>query len=158
MVINPVKMHDFVGNAMPRQRNSYFSSSDGNFKTRYEAMERFNDLKTGKVGVKNGWRVYSSGPGIYLYQIIKNLLGLKTVGKDLLVDPNLNSDLDGLKFDFKLFDKMCHFTFINNNGNLNVEVDGKVVETSEVINKYKNNSKLVKYEDLNNDSEVKIYF
>ena len=159
MIINPVKMHDFVGNAMPRQRHSYFSSSDGNFKTRYEAMKHFNDLKTGKVQVKNGWRVYSSGPGIYLYQVIKNLLGVKTVGHDLLIDPNLNESLSGLTFNFRVFGKLVNFEYIKNSTNeLVVEVDGVKVETTDLENKYKRSSKIVNYNNIKENSKIKVYF
>jgi putative lysine transport system substrate-binding protein len=123
-------------------------------------MERFNDLKTGKVGVKNGWRVYSSGPGIYLYQVVKNLLGIKTVGQDLLIDPALCEELSGLEFKFTLFDKKCTFIYEKNNNNneLEVLINDKKVETVDVLNKYKRSSKLVKFEDIEDNSIIRIYY
>ena len=33
----------------------------------------------GGSGVKGGWRVYSSGPGIFINQLISNVLGLRTL-------------------------------------------------------------------------------
>src|SRR5690606_11461681 len=65
-VINPIQIQNAVPNAEIRQSNTYFSSSDGKFNTRYEAQEEFSKLKDGSVPVKGGWRIYSSGPGIYM--------------------------------------------------------------------------------------------
>ena len=51
------------------------------------------------MGLKGGWRVYSSGPGIYLNQLISNVLGLRTLYEDRVFDPVLPADADGLTFD-----------------------------------------------------------
>ncbi len=40
-VINPIQIAQRVENAEIRQANAYFSSSDGDFKTRVEAQENF---------------------------------------------------------------------------------------------------------------------
>jgi cellobiose phosphorylase len=98
--INPVGLKDVVPNAELRQSNVYFSSSDGKFATRYEAEERFDELRSGKVPVKGGWRIYSSGPGIYMNQLISNCLGIRVRGEDLIIDPVLPPHLDGLRFEF----------------------------------------------------------
>ncbi|WP_178020693.1 GH36-type glycosyl hydrolase domain-containing protein [uncultured Paenibacillus sp.] len=98
--INPVGLKDAVPNAELRQSNVYFSSSDGKFSTRYEAEERFDELRGGDVPVKGGWRIYSSGPGIYLNQLISNCLGVRQQGEDLVLDPVLPPHLDGLRLDF----------------------------------------------------------
>jgi cellobiose phosphorylase len=98
--INPVGLKDVVPNAELRQSNVYFSSSDGKFSTRYEAEERFDELRSGKVPVKGGWRIYSSGPGIYMNQLISNCLGIRVRGEDLIIDPVLPPHLDGLRFKF----------------------------------------------------------
>ena len=82
-VINPIQLQERVPNAELRQANVYFSSSDGDFKTRLEAQENFGKLRDGSVGVKGGWRVYSSGPGIYLNQLISNVLGIREMADDL---------------------------------------------------------------------------
>jgi cellobiose phosphorylase len=99
-IINPVGIQDVVPNAELRQSNSYFSSSDGKFNDRYEAQERFGELRSGGVAVKGGWRIYSSGPGIYMNQLIGNVLGIRQDGGDLIVDPVLPASLDGLNLDF----------------------------------------------------------
>jgi 1,2-beta-oligoglucan phosphorylase len=109
--INPVMIQEAVPNAERRQSNAYFSSSDGDFKTRYEAQERFGELKEGKEKVKGGWRIYSSGPGIYLNQLISNCLGIRPHGKNLIIDPVLPEDMDGLEFEYMLDEKPVTFIY-----------------------------------------------
>ena len=79
-----------------RQANTYFSSSDGAFADRYEAAARFGGLRDGTVAVKGGWRIYSSGPGLYLHRVISHLLGIRDSFGDLVLDPVLPRALDGL--------------------------------------------------------------
>ena len=50
MQINPVQLKEVVHNAELRQANAYFSSSDGDFKTRYESQENFGKLKMEVLG------------------------------------------------------------------------------------------------------------
>ena len=99
--INPVGIQEVVPNAAIRQSNAYFSSSDGKFNTRYEAQEHFEDLRSGKVEVKGGWRIYSSGPGIYMNQLISNALGIRQDRGDLILDPVMPASMDGLHFDYE---------------------------------------------------------
>ncbi|BFH61052.1 GH36-type glycosyl hydrolase domain-containing protein [Paenibacillus azoreducens] len=100
-VINPVGIRNVVPNAEIRQSNAYFSSSDGKFNTRYEAQTDFDELRSGKIQVKGGWRIYSSGPGIYMNQLISNALGIRQDHEGLVVDPVLPASLDGMHFDFQ---------------------------------------------------------
>jgi cellobiose phosphorylase len=95
-VVNPVALNEVVGHAMPRQSNVYFSSSDANFDDRYEAQLRWRDLRTGKVGVRGGWRLYSSGPGIYLHKVRACLLGLRESFGKVVFDPVLPRSLNGI--------------------------------------------------------------
>jgi putative lysine transport system substrate-binding protein len=53
------------------------------------------------VGVRGGWRVYSSGPGIWINQVISNVLGVRTSFNDVVLDPVLPRRADGLTFDFE---------------------------------------------------------
>ncbi|MGY5484006.1 GH36-type glycosyl hydrolase domain-containing protein [Paenibacillus sp. ALE2] len=110
-LINPVGIRATVPNAEWRQSNAYFSSSDGKFNTRYEAQERFGELREGAVPVKGGWRIYSSGPGIYMNQLISNVLGIRQSGEDLILDPVLPDDLDGLEFKFSFAGKPITFVY-----------------------------------------------
>ncbi|MDX9848152.1 MAG: amylo-alpha-1,6-glucosidase [Tenuifilaceae bacterium] len=70
-----------------RQSNCYYSSSDIIFKSRYDADLRYNEAKLGKLTVRGGWRVYSSGPGIYIGLVISRLLGLRIDYGNIIIDP-----------------------------------------------------------------------
>ncbi|HXU90548.1 MAG TPA: hypothetical protein VFQ62_16970 [Methylomirabilota bacterium] len=95
-VVNPVGLTATVPQAAPRQSNVYFSSSDAEFADRLEAAARWNELRTGGVAVRGGWRLYSSGPGLYLHAIRAALLGVRESFGDVVFDPVLPSGLDGL--------------------------------------------------------------
>jgi CRISPR-associated protein Csx3 len=102
MAVTPIGLARSVPNAELRQSNVYFSSSDGAFPTRYEAARRFPELRAGTVGVKGGWRVYSSGPGLYFALTVNHLLGLRYRYGDLVIDPVLPASLGGLTVDREL--------------------------------------------------------
>jgi cellobiose phosphorylase len=94
--VNPIGLTAVVPNAAPRQSNVYFSSSDADFGDRYEAAKRWSELKAGHVAVRGGWRLYSSGPGLFLHTIRASLLGLRESFGDVVFDPVLPRVLDGL--------------------------------------------------------------
>jgi cellobiose phosphorylase len=75
MLANPIAVTDRLAQALPRQRNAYFSSSDAAFPDRYAASNEWWRVNTGTVGVEGGWRIYSSGPGIYAKLIIDHVFG-----------------------------------------------------------------------------------
>jgi 1,2-beta-oligoglucan phosphorylase len=95
-VANPVGLTATVAHAAPRQSNVYFSSSDADFPDRVEATARWNELRTGGIAVRGGWRLYSSGPGLYLHTIRAALLGVRESFGDVVFDPVLPRSLDGL--------------------------------------------------------------
>ncbi len=95
-VVNPVGLHEVLSNALPRQSNVYFSSSDADFSDRIEASRRWTELRTASVGVRGGWRLYSSGPGIYIHTVRASLLGLRESFGEIVFDPVIPSVLDGL--------------------------------------------------------------
>jgi cellobiose phosphorylase len=101
LAVCPIRLDLHVSNALPRQANAFFSSSDAAFLDRRQASRQFGRLRTGRVGVKGGWRVYSSGPGIYVNQLISNVLGLRTSFDDVVIDPVLPRAADGLTFDIE---------------------------------------------------------
>ncbi|WP_157793965.1 GH36-type glycosyl hydrolase domain-containing protein [Paenibacillus donghaensis] len=109
--INPINIRDSVPNAQLRQSNMYFSSSDGDFPDRYSYQENFDQLRTGSVQVKGGWRLYSSGPGIYLNQLISSILGIRFAADALVIDPVLPASLDGLRFTYQCFDRTLTFVY-----------------------------------------------
>jgi len=94
--VNPVDLVAIVPQAAPRQSNVYFSSSDADFADRYEAAKRWPELRAGRVAVRGGWRLYSSGPGLFLHKIRACLLGVREYFTDVVFDPVLPLSLDGL--------------------------------------------------------------
>jgi cellobiose phosphorylase len=103
--ILPITIQDQVSNAVTRQSNAYFSSSDADVRDRDEAEQLFNALRAGNIRVKGGWRIYSSGPGILINQIVSNFLGLRLSYDDVVIDPVLPKHLDGLQFAFAIDEK-----------------------------------------------------
>lgn len=108
--INPVVVHETVASALPRQRNAYFSSSDAQFINRYDAAENFDKLRTGDIAVAGGWRVYSSGPGIYLHQLISQCVGLRETATSYVFDPVLDLKELPLKVTQTLANRPVHIS------------------------------------------------
>ena len=111
LAICPIGLERDVPSALPRQSNAFFSSSDAAFRDRYEARRLFGRLRSNRVGFKGGWRVYSSGPGIYINQLISNVLGLRTSFEDVVIDPVLPRDADGLTFDITRDHRAIQYRF-----------------------------------------------
>ena len=110
-VVNPVALSAVVPHAAPRQGNVYFSSSDADFPDRVEAAARWSELRTGQVAVRGGWRLYSSGPGLYLHKVRSCLLGLRESFGDVVFDPVLPLSLDGLVADTHLLGRPVRLVF-----------------------------------------------
>jgi CRISPR-associated protein Csx3 len=111
MVICPIQTELDVPAALPRQGNAYFSSSDAAFADRRQASRRFGSIRSGRVGIKGGWRIYSSGPGIFLNQLISNVLGLRTLFDDVVFDPVLPRRADGLTFEIEDRGRMVRYLY-----------------------------------------------
>jgi cellobiose phosphorylase len=111
LTIIPISMQDVVPCALPRQSNAYFSSSDAAFADRYEALEQFDRIKGCEIGIKGGWRIYSSGPGMVIAELILNLLGLREYFADVLLDPVLPRYLDGLEFEWEYAGKRVRYRY-----------------------------------------------
>lgn len=77
-LVNPIKLQDRVENAALRQANTYFSSSDADFSDRYQAQNEFERLRSQTVQVKGGWRLYSSGPGIYIGAMLNDIFNVSS--------------------------------------------------------------------------------
>ncbi|RKQ13488.1 hypothetical protein D8M05_16070 [Oceanobacillus bengalensis] len=148
--INPIQIQEVVPNAEIRQSNAYFSSSDGKFNTRYDAQEHFGKLRDGSVQVKGGWRIYSSGPGIYMNQLISNALGIRRKQGSLVIDPVLPVELDGLEFEFTFMNRPIIFNYHLDGTKQQVVINGMVVETELLANPYREGGFFVKQKDLEN--------
>ncbi|HTL67962.1 MAG TPA: hypothetical protein VL200_09895 [Lacunisphaera sp.] len=109
--INPVALAETVPNAASRQANMYFSSSDADFADRHEAARRWPELRDGRVAVRGGWRLYSSGPGLFLHKVRSCLLGVRETFGNVLFDPVLPRSLDGLVAELTLCDRPVTLAF-----------------------------------------------
>lgn len=96
-VISPVATAEVVPNAQPRQANLYFTSSDAQVYDRYEAARRMDELREGKVAVLAGWRLYSSGPGIYIGLLVTRVFGLRRSFGRVVIDPVLPKSMNGVE-------------------------------------------------------------
>jgi cellobiose phosphorylase len=76
-VVDPIAVTERVANAALRQRNTYFSSSDAAFRDRYRASAEWHRVKRGEIAVEGGWRIYSSGPGLYTRLLLQLALGIR---------------------------------------------------------------------------------
>lgn len=130
MEINPILIGERVPNALPRQSNVYFSSSDGHFSDRYEYSRDFDKLKDGSIAVAGGWRLYSSGPGIYLTALVRDVLGLEMGKEHLTITPCIPASVLPLCVSFIHEGKHISVEYVASNADV-VELDGK--EASPVL-------------------------
>ncbi|WP_454048653.1 hypothetical protein [Cellulomonas sp. Marseille-Q8402] len=137
--LSPIGMHDRVPSALPRQRTCYTSSSDATFPDRYAAARDFELLRTGEVPTADGWRVYSSGPGIYLRQVLHGLLGLDERHDALVVGPTLAAEDDGLEvvLDLAGARRTVRYRVDPTATAVEVRVDGHVAATTPVAHPYR---------------------
>jgi cellobiose phosphorylase len=96
MTVNPIAVTDRLANASLRQRNAYFSSSDAAFRDRYQASDEWSLVKTGGIAADGGWRIYSSGPGLYVYILIQHAFGLRRQFGKRIAKPCLPASQKGL--------------------------------------------------------------
>jgi cellobiose phosphorylase len=110
-VANPISVTEVVKNAGRRQRNCYFSSSDAAFADRYEASRDYEKLRRGEVAVNGGWRIYSSGPGIYTGLVVRHLFGLRRHFDSMGFDPVLPRELDGIECELAYHGRRVRYQF-----------------------------------------------
>jgi cellobiose phosphorylase len=106
---NPIAVTDHLAQALPRQRNAYFSSSDAAFPDRYAAGTEWQQVKAGTVGVEGGWRIYSSGPGLFTGILICDVLGLRRRWGKRAVHPLLPAALNNVRAELDTGGKDFHF-------------------------------------------------
>jgi cellobiose phosphorylase len=75
--VNPITVGERLAHASLRQRNAYFSSSDAAFADRYQASAEWPRVTDGTVAVDSGWRIYSSGPGLFTRVLLQQALGMR---------------------------------------------------------------------------------
>ena len=157
LVINPINIKNNVKNALPRQSNTYFSSSDGDFLNRYDAQENFDKLRNGSIGVKAGWRLYSSGPGIYLNQLVSNVLGIKIYDQNLIIDPVLSEEFNNTVVKYHYLNKPLEIKYIKSNEN-KLLLNGKEYKNARLSEKYRDGGLIIDKEILKPLDKIKIEY
>ncbi|WP_423188861.1 GH36-type glycosyl hydrolase domain-containing protein [Alkalibacterium sp. f15] len=156
--INPINIKDHVPNAQIRQSNAYFSSSDAAFDDRYEAQNNYDKLRKGEIEVKGGWRVYSSGPGIYLNQLLSNVLGMREDAESVIFDPVIPEHLSGLKVHTQIMNEPATIVFNSDPENRSISVNESAIDTEKNDNIYRTTGWKIAKNDLksklNNTSNV----
>lgn len=129
---------------------------------RYEYSRDFNRLRSGTVEVKGGWRLYSSGPGIYLHQLISHILGVRFCSKGLILDPVLPARLDGLRFTYTCFGRPTTFVYhAADRGTKGVAAvrNEKNLDGLQLPNPYRDGGILIQKQDfLAEDGEIHVFY
>ncbi len=136
----PAGYGEIVPCADIRQSNCYYSSSDVLFTSRYEADRLYSEIKTGTVTLRGGWRVYSSGPGIYVGIIVTRLLGLRIEWGNVIIDPVMPHSLDGLTVSMKFMNRHVSFRYevrVNTSGPHRISINGRDAVCSAGHNPYR---------------------
>jgi cellobiose phosphorylase len=101
LLVNPAAVTDRLAHASPRQCNTYFSSSDAAFRDRYQASAEWQRVREGTIAVDGGWRIYSSGPGLYVNLLIAHAFGLRRQFGTRVLRPCLPASLlPGLRLEW----------------------------------------------------------
>lgn len=143
---NPVGYRQVVPCGDIRQSNCYYSSSDVAFKSRYEADERYDEIKTGTITLRGGWRVYSSGPGIYITLVISRLLGLRTDVDSIILDPVIPREMDGISAFINFLGYPVTFSYAVKKGTFSpgaISINGKDVNFAYEENKYRQGGAII---------------
>ena len=137
---NPIGVTERVPNARPRQSTCYYSSSDATFADRYEAAEHYCEVMQGTVPLEGGWRVYSSGPGIFLRLVVECFLGVRRRADVLEIDPVIAPALDQLQATVPVDGVPVDLTFRvgpRGVGPLAVALNGAPLGTTRLSNPYR---------------------
>ncbi|MCX8043375.1 MAG: hypothetical protein N3B18_04530 [Desulfobacterota bacterium] len=136
----PIAIRDVVPQATLRQANCYYSSSDPVFNDRYEAFAQYDRVKNGKIDFEGGWRVYSSGAGIFVRLLIQNFFGLRWERDLLLLDPVMPRSLDGMSVRLCLHGKRLRVIYhlrTGGTGPVNVMLNGRSLPFTRGANPYR---------------------
>jgi cellobiose phosphorylase len=137
---HPIGIGAVVGVAAPRQANCYFSSSDAAVADRYDAAQRYADVRAGRVRVEGGWRVYSSGPGIASRLIHESFIGVRRGRSTLGIDPVLPKALDGLRAELRLDGRPVQIQYriaARGHGPRAVTLNGQALSLTRIENPYR---------------------
>jgi 1,2-beta-oligoglucan phosphorylase len=147
----PLGYSDAVPNALPRQSNCYYSSSDAAVTDRYQARDEYGKIMDGSIQVQGGWRIYSSGAGISVRLITECLLGMKRGRDTTVIDPVLPAHLDGLAVGMSIGGKPVEIRYSvsgSGSGVRSVEVNGQAIATTALSNPYRDPGVSVRTADI----------
>jgi cellobiose phosphorylase len=147
----PVGYRDIVPCGDIRQSNCYYSSSDVAFRNRYEADELYDQIMTGNITLRGGWRVYSSGPGIYISLIISRLLGLRVDSGNIIIDPVIPHSLDGLTVSMDFLGHPVTFKYLLKESSYNpkfISINGVPVKFTYQENRYRRGGAMIPKDQL----------
>ncbi|HBG26790.1 MAG: hypothetical protein A2Y10_05480 [Planctomycetes bacterium GWF2_41_51] len=136
----PIDIQKVIPQANVRQSNCYYSSSDAGFMNRYEANRRYDDLLAGIIPLKGGWRIYSSGPGLFVRYVISHLLGIRKDFDKYTFDPVMPKELEGLNVQMQLAGRSVQMIYEvsgNERGIRGIEINRTGVELSRQNNPYR---------------------
>jgi cellobiose phosphorylase len=136
----PVAYRDVVPCGDIRQANCYYSSSDVHFKNRYEADEQYDEVIKGNFTLRGGWRVYSSGPGIFISMVVTRLLGLRIEAGNVIFDPVMPFDFDGLSASLEIMDHPVTIVYKVKNDNFSpkmITINGRHISFGTEKNQYR---------------------
>ncbi|MCW7467123.1 GH36-type glycosyl hydrolase domain-containing protein [Leptospira levettii] len=137
---NPIGISKRISQSRLRQSNCYYSSSDACFLDREEAEKNYEMLLEGKIPLEGGWRVYSSGPGIFLKLFYESLLGIQLYHDGIIFDPIMPIELNGLQIYFERFDTKFEITYDirSENGCIHsIQFNGMDIPIKRLLNPYR---------------------
>lgn len=138
--VSPIDYRDVVKCSNLRQANCYYSSSDVGLTTRFEANDGYDAIVKGDVELKGGWRIYSSGPGIFISLIISRLLGVRNEFEYTVIDPILSKKLNGMSATLNYMGNRITFTYlvtIDGTSPKNIEINNSSVAYELSANQYR---------------------
>ncbi|MBM9545947.1 hypothetical protein JWG40_02885 [Leptospira sp. 201903074] len=150
-LVNPIGIQKKIPQATRRQSNCYYSSSDALFLDRYQASKEYKEILSGNVPLEGGWRVYSSGPGIYIRLVYECLFGIKVYYDGIEFDPTLPKGLDGLQKNIQLREKNLTILYEVESDNATVEsviLNQKSIPFVRKNNHYRRGGVRIQFSDL----------
>ncbi len=149
--MNPIGIREFIASAGLRQANCYYSSSDAAFPDRYKAYQEYDKVKQGEITLEGGWRIYSSGAGIFTRLIMQCFLGLRLEKDALLIDPTIPISLSGLKVSVTIRNKPLQIRYevvTRGSGPLDVSLNGAALGFTRESNPYRSGAIRIMLNDV----------
>ena len=111
----------------------------------------YDDIHNGNVTFKGGWRIYSSGPGIYVGLVLTRLLGIRSRFGSTIFDPVMPKALDGLEATVQICGHPVTLRYHvsgANDGVQHIEINGTETPFTREKNPYRAGGAVVSYDVL----------